>query len=534
VVIEAYRQLACDAGSASACRDLAKAQLASDPSVAGRAAALAQIDRACQLAQFNCREATEVRDAPALAARCDAGDQGACIALAKLLSAWGGLQEDRARALTLFGAACDAQAAEACMPAALLVFERWDDIGVAAPAQAEAYLSASCVAGTNEACEKLADELATGERLVQDPARAAALYHPQCDEGQAEACDFLQMQVLNDPSGPLPLAHADFAPQLTPEEDAEAAAKGANQGTQEFCNTTTVVYEGTSYSDTSCVFVGGAIRGFAARQGETPWQALLWRPEKLNPGTRSEMRLTPDQQVLCGGSVIRTGWILTAAHCLTDDRGKAIATAGYRVRLGLSNPYAEEGLSYPILQVIPHPKSCRNKPCPRSLDFDVALVQYDPARNSASGRVLPVSRIRLDPLPLAARKSETVERVFTYGWGRTEVVGGMIPDHLRGARVKLRDAATCTSITKFNDPERRDTVLCADERIGTGGGQACSGDSGGPLITFGDTDQRPTLIGVVSGGVKCGSLGEPSRYVRVAHPEIISWINATLNPASRR
>jgi secreted trypsin-like serine protease len=148
--------------------------------------------------------------------------------------------------------------------------------------------------------------------------------------------------------------------------------------------------------------------------------------------------------------------------------------------------------------------------------------------------VFPVSRIRLDPLSLAERKTETVERVFTYGWGRTEVEGGVIPDHLRGARLKLRDTATCTNFTKFTDPERRDTVLCADERIGAGGGQACKGDSGGPLITFGDTDQRPTLIGVVSGGAKCGSLGKPSRYVRVGHPEIINWIKQTLPADSRR
>lgn len=532
-LIEGFRQRACDAGSARSCRELANAALASDLSAAGRTAALVYFDRACQLWDGHCRDAAEVRDAPVLGARCDAGDQSACITLGRLLSVLGGLQEDRPRALALLGAACDAGATAQCQPAADLVFAMWDAIGPSAPARAEAYLAGSCGADISDACEALADELASGERLAQDTARAAALYHPQCDAGRIVACDFLQMQVLNDPAGPLPLAHADLAPALTPEEEQELAAR-ATPVADEYCTTTIVTYEGRSYSDTTCVFVGGAIRGFAARQGETPWQALLWRPETLNPGTRNALRLTPADQVLCGGSVIRTGWILTAGHCLTDDRGKVIDTAGYRVRLGLSNPYAEEGLSYPILRVIPHPKFCRTKPCPRSLDFDVALVQYDPTRNSMSGRVLPVSRIRLDPLPLAARKLETVERVFTYGWGRTEVVGGSIPDHLRGARVKLRDAATCTNITRFTDAERRDTVLCADERVGAGGGQACKGDSGGPLITYGDTDQRPTLIGVVSGGAKCGSIGKPSRFVRVAHPAIISWINATLNPASRR
>lgn len=533
-LIQSYRQLACDAGGAYACRNLAKAQLKSDPSDTGQAAALVRLDRACQLSQYLCRDAAEVREAPVLGALCDEGDQGACIALGNLLSVNGGLLADRARALALFGAACEAGAAKGCQPAADLVFDDWDAIGPSAPARAEAYLSGGCAAGISGTCEALADQLASGERLVQDTARAAALYHPQCDAGRIKACDFLQLQAMTDPTGPLPLAHADFAPALTPEEDRELAAQRPAPSGDEYCTTTTVIYEGVSYSDTSCTTIGGAIRGFSAQQGQTPWQALLWRPEKLNPGTRNEVTLRPEDQVLCGGSVIRTGWILTAAHCLTDNRGQVIPTAGYRVRLGLFNPFAEEGFSYPILRVIPHPKFCRKKPCPRSLDFDVALVQYDPTRNSASGRVLPVSRIRLDALPLAARKPETVERVFTYGWGRTEVTGGAIPDHLRGARVKLRDAATCTEATRFADAERRDTVLCADERVGVGGGQTCTGDSGGPLITYGDTDQRPTLIGVVSGGAKCGSIGKPSRYVRVAHPDIISWINTTLPPDGPR
>ncbi len=76
--------------------------------------------------------------------------------------------------------------------------------------------------------------------------------------------------------------------------------------------------------------------------------------------------------------------------------------------------------------------------------------------------------------------------------------------------------------------------LCADELRGAEGGQACSGDSGGPLITYSDPDKVPTLIGVVSGGVDCGTADLPSRYIRVAHPRVQNWLRQTLNASRSR
>lgn len=59
---------------------------------------------------------------------------------------------------------------------------------------------------------------------------------------------------------------------------------------------------------------------------------------------------------------------------------------------------------------------------------------------------------------------------------------------------------------------------CAPDRS-----QACDGDSGGPLITYGDERSIPTVIGVVSAGEKCGSTGVPSRYTRIA--KVRDWID---------
>jgi hypothetical protein len=375
--------------------------------------------------------------------------------------------------------------------------------------------------------------LARGERIAQDLPRAAVLYAPQCEGGRDMACGFLEEQAKADPASPLMLASKEFAPELTPEEEAEEARRRAEDARPETpkeraqrCTTTNVKFEGRRYKDTICTTVVRIIGGgFRVRRGAAPWQALLWRPPLLN-----RQRLVPEQRVLCGGAVIREGWILTAAHCLTDEKGLSILYGGHEVRLGLINPLSDEGYSYPIVRVEQHPDYDRT-----TFAFDIALVQYDTRAGKRGSEVLPIARIRTDPKPIGSRPIKSGDPAYTYGWGRTELDGGEKPDVLRGARLSLRDPASCTAATRFGGRDvRRDSVLCADQAKGQRGGQACYGDSGGPLITYADPDKVPTIIGVVSAGEKCGTTGTASRYVRVAHPTVQAWLNRVLPPGRSR
>jgi secreted trypsin-like serine protease len=99
---------------------------------------------------------------------------------------------------------------------------------------------------------------------------------------------------------------------------------------------------------------------------------------------------------------------------------------------------------------------------------------------------------------------------------------------LKGVKMALRTEVDCGVITRFAGP-LANAVLCAG---GPRGEQACTGDSGGPLIYYGDPGGVPRVIGVVSAGKKCGTLGEPSRYTRVA--KSIAWIRSIVWPPSRR
>ena len=526
----AYQEAGCTAGHAWSCVTLGEAALAGAWSggngTDARARALSYLDRACTLNPYRCQTAALVREQPALESACTAGEAPACIRLGEAYADRHDTLADLPRALVLLEWACAAtdtraDAGRVCERAARVLFDQWESPPrLDDPTRAEALLSRACTAGSESACGTLAYELDEGGKLALDRPRALALYEGLCESGYSSACNKLANALETDPAAPLTEADAEFLPVMTDAEreayiaarheqiDREAQARRAAQ-----CTTTTVIYRGTSYTDTLCDNVAAVIKGFRVRAGEAPWQALLWRPE-----TFANRRLAPADRVACGGTVIRTGWVLTAAHCLTDI-GVPVLTGGHRIRLGVSNPLGDEGLSYAIRRVIPHPGF-------RTTDyvFDIALIQYDPASGTRGASVNPVTRIRLDPKPMDERQIIARMPAYTYGWGRTALEGGQTPSTLLGARLELRDPESCTRLTGFRDT-LRGAVLCA---AGARAEQACFGDSGGPLVSYADADRVPTLIGVVSAGVKCGRTGVPSRFTRIAHPQVQVWLDENL------
>ena len=512
----------CRAGRSEACADLGRAvflETAGPPET--RAAALALLDRACDLAGRECRTVREIRLHPALAASCAAGDQMACVSLGNLYADGSSLLSDPREAARLLGEACEAGRLDACGTAANTLFGGPRPLAAEDAAKVIRWSLAACDGGVMAVCEVLGDRLIAGNALPPDRPRGLTLLWLACDSGRRRACDALEAIAAEDPDAPLPAADTRVLPPMTAEEE-EAYRREASAARRaevlrsrvQSCTTTTVTFRGVTYTDTICTPNMRSIGGFKVTIGEAPWQALLWRPAKLGTAVVGE-----EYRAACGAAVVATGWILTAAHCLVDHVdgvGKfAIEKSGYRVRLGVTRPLVNEGASYPILRVIPHPLFVR-----KSLEFDIALVQYDPRAGTRGGGSFPMARIKLDTRSLAERPVVAKAPVFSFGWGRTELNIPQASEVLQGVRLELRDPQECTKVTGFLD-KRRDSVLCA---AGPKGEQACFGDSGGPLITYRDASGVPTLIGVVSGGVKCGTTGVPSRYTRIGHPLVQAWL----------
>lgn len=521
----------CDEGNAESCVMLGKEELLTrdgPDEAAITASAIALFDRACTSLQDACGVATALRRTITLDQACKEGRRDACSGLAALYQEKIWAPGDFGKAQALLAQLCDtatrdAERRETCGPSGKLLLGAAESDEPYDMARADALLRRGCEAGDPETCLDLADELKRGKRLPQDRPRAYALLQSQCSSGFRRACAWLENSLSSDPAAPLMEAGEDPAPSATAVRRASMRKSGRKPIAiqRPVCTTTTVILRGIEYTDTICPVVGGVIAGTAVEGGDAPWQALIWRPARL--GGRI---VPPNSRVLCGGTVIRTGWIMTAAHCL-EDVGQDIRTAGHRLRLGVNNPNGHEGISYRILETHPHPGFTGEQP----LYWDIALIRYDPASGVRSGPAFPVKTIGTDPKPLNRRTVREAMPAQVYGWGRTEVDGGPIPTSLLRGTVLLRTLRACQEFVQY-PTETQNSVLCGDH---SNRQQACSGDSGGPVIVFEPGAQgprTPVLIGVISSGKGCGTKGKPSRFTRVAHPEVQKWMRSVLGGAS--
>ncbi len=493
----------CDLGDEQRCSELAMHAwdgkgIAPDPERAIRYA-----ERACAMHSRFCSGPASMREVLRARAPCDAGDMAACAALGTALADRFSPALDQDAATALLEKACRAGLVQACNDIAIAA-----GLFITTERQME-LLRFGCQSGGREACFRLGVKLAgNGWDDRSDPDAAAALFIPLCDTGYPGAC--AAESELVGVAAAARVLPADMN-ALPPLMQGPQAAKDL----PEICFTASERFRGKLYSQENCSRAEKGIGSARARPGAAPWQALIWRPAKF--GNLAPAGL---ERVHCGGSLIAQGWILTAAHCLKDN-GFDIAKAGHQVRLGVFNPLGNEGVSYPILKVIPHPNF--GKLAPNQFGFDIALVQYDAAKGRVgrdgipSTRRRPIAAIALDPIPVERRKIVAGTPVYVFGWGVRSEQDGSATDYLQILKIELASQAVCDATTGFKGA-LGGSAVCAGRK----GRQACYGDSGGPLVSYPLGGAPPVLLGVVSAGLKCGETDRVSQYTRVA--KVRAWI----------
>jgi TPR repeat protein len=506
---------ACDLEDAVSCELLGALLYRGDGSYVDPQAAMPFFERACYLDPDHlCQSAGDLRAEPVEYAACQNDDASACARLAEIYARPNSPLHDPALSQAYFEYACYAWATEACTWAGALVLNSGSDPDAATIEQGIAYLERGCAADELASCRQLAGHLVEGRILARDEARFWQLAARLCEGGGTDYCERLEQAYPENPDLPLVEAGIEYIPPIE-EGDTDWREPFLSEAEREEeanrCAASAVEFRGKVLKDEVCDPRQLVIGGFKVKPGAAPWQALIWRPERA-----FGVDLYPQERVLCGGSLIATGWILTAAHCLRDDGGW-ITGRGYTVRLGVNNPRADEGVTYPITQIHRHPQYNS-----RNFAFDIALVQYDARRGQPGAFSHAIRSIAIDRKSMSERPIVRGQPTYVYGWGWTAASASSSTADLLAAKLLLESQAQCNALSGL-PRSQWNTKLCA---AGDNREQACKGDSGGPLITYEDADRRPRVIGVVSSGNSCGQTGKASRYIRVS--AALDWIVATM------
>lgn len=238
------------------------------------------------------------------------------------------------------------------------------------------------------------------------------------------------------------------------------------------------------------------IGGTQVSPWQSPWQvALIWSTG------------SPVDGVFCGGTLIDSKWVLTAAHCFFEKNTCAkIPKQAIFVGYGSTDLGKKISLIASKELYYPNSYSCASKA------FDIGLIELDEPVNVASFAQLATGATAL---PLIAPGTH----LMTSGWGLTKV-DGWKSRYLMEVEIPVVHSDQCEVAYGKTWPKGD---ICAGEV----GKDACTGDSGGPLYRRQGKDQA-IQVGVVSFGDSCGKAKSPGAYTPVA--EHLAWIQETRKP----
>uniref|UniRef100_A0A4W3H6I5 Acrosin n=1 Tax=Callorhinchus milii TaxID=7868 RepID=A0A4W3H6I5_CALMI len=238
----------------------------------------------------------------------------------------------------------------------------------------------------------------------------------------------------------------------------------------------------------SCAFSGCGMRplmdppvemrvigGQEALPGNWPWQVSV------------QMRHDSSYLHICGGSIIDTRWVLTAAHC-----------ALYKLVVGLHQRSIRNGMT----------KVMKLKRIFLHYDFDHNTLQNDMSLLELSKKIEYNDYVQPVCLPFNKTIIDSMHLCYITGWGVTK-------ENAHVCHSSLNPVLLCDRNVQ---PEMW-KIFCAFQ-----------GDSGGPLQCFSPLNERFYLLGVASFGVRCGLPFKTGVYMRTS--TFKDWLKKIKNSQS--
>jgi hypothetical protein len=233
--------------------------------------------------------------------------------------------------------------------------------------------------------------------------------------------------------------------------------------------------------------------GGPAADHEFPWAAALVY----------ETEAADRRMYLCGGTLVSSHFVLTAAHCIASRANHQLR----KVRLGHSDLNHPEAFDVEIERIEIHPDFQRRP----LLINDLALLRLTEAV-PMTVNVLPICFPEVD--------GEEVIDPMVAGWGLVNSTSST--ENLQKLELNTLSNLDCEDEYR----QRIDGFLLEESQIcasGSPGKDSCKGDSGGPLMYLDDRG-RYRIGGVTSfGTVKCDS-SVPGVYTRVS--SYLMWLRS--------
>ncbi|WP_413698738.1 S1 family peptidase [Psychromonas sp. KJ10-10] len=232
----------------------------------------------------------------------------------------------------------------------------------------------------------------------------------------------------------------------------------------------------------------------------------------------------------CGGVLISSHWVATAAHCVyenDDSSGNASAydASQFSLVIGDSSHYSSTTIArrsgatvHDVNQVIIHPSyvASDNDDSNTDYDYDIALIELTDAYYQPGPALATSTQLN----NMATGKVLTLIGYGSMSADEDASNDEIIPTTLQEASLPYVPNGDCY----WNESgSLTDNMLCAGYSDGTAI-DACSGDSGSPL--FSSVDGQLTLLGIVSWGASsCSDV--PGVFANISN--LRSWILAQID-----